>query len=177
MRAVPPESGHRMADQTRRRGRVQNGGVGMRRVILLSATTVFSAVAIGGATLGGAEILRSAQDETHVDSMPRHFGIGRPATAAELARIDIDVRADGRGLPAGSGTPGAGAKIYAARCVTCHGRNGEGIRQGTLQLGPKLIGRNPGDAFDFNQSTEKEGTRTIGNYWPYATTLFDYVRR
>lgn len=111
------------------------------------------------------------------DSLPSHFGLGRAATAAELARVDIDVRADGRGLPAGSGTAAGGAKIFAARCVACHGKNGEGVKQGTLQVGPALIGRNPGDAFDFNQSTQKEGAKTIGNYWPYATTLFDYVRR
>jgi cytochrome c len=111
------------------------------------------------------------------DSLPAHFGLGRTATPAELAAIDIDVRPDGRGLPAGSGTPAAGARIYAARCIACHGKDGEGVRQDRLQLGPKLIGRNPGDAFDFNQSTQKEGAKTIGNYWPYATTLFDYVRR
>jgi cytochrome c len=153
----------------------------MRRVLLLSATAGACAVAIAGATLYGAEILplhfAQGQDDKHADAPPTIFGLGRTATAAELARIDLDVRADGRGLPAGSGTPAAGAKIYAARCVACHGKNGEGVQQGTLQLGPKLIGRNPGDAFDFNQSTQKEGTRTIGNYWPYATTLFDYVRR
>ncbi|HEY1286767.1 MAG TPA: cytochrome c [Burkholderiales bacterium] len=152
----------------------------MTRALLFSIAAVAGAVAIGGATLDGAEVFRlrgaPAQDDAR-DSLPDHFGIGRAATAAELARIDDDVRADGRGLPAGSGTVTAGAKVYAAKCVACHGKNGEGIRQRTLQLGPKLIGRNPGDAFDFNQSTQKEGTKTIGNYWPYATTLFDYVRR
>ena len=146
----------------------------MKRMILFPVAAVFCAVTVAGATLHRTKILRSAQDDS---ALPAHFGIGRTATAAELARIDIDVRADGRGLPAGSGTPAAGEKLYAARCVTCHGKQGEGVRQGTLQLGPKLIGRNPGDAFDFNQSTQKEGNRTIGNYWPYATTLFDYVRR
>jgi cytochrome c len=108
---------------------------------------------------------------------PEHFGIGRAATNAELARIDDDVRPDGRGLPPGSGTPAVGAKLYAAKCVACHGKNGEGMRSGTVQLGPALIGRKPGDAFDFNKSTRLEGTKTIGNYWPYATTVFDYVRR
>ena len=148
----------------------------MRARLLLAIAGVACAVVIGWAGLDGAEVLGSAQTGT-ADSLPSNLGIGRAATAAELARIDDDVRADGRGLPAGSGTPAAGAKIYTAKCVACHGKNGEGIRQGTLQLGPKLIGRNPGDAFDFNQSTQKEGSKTIGNYWPYATTLFDYVRR
>jgi mono/diheme cytochrome c family protein len=152
----------------------------MKQRLLLSAAAVVLMGTAGATTLSRAEILplrfAQGQDEKK-DSLPDHFGIGRAATAAELARIDDDVRADGRGLPAGSGTPAAGATVYAAKCVACHGKNGEGIRQGTLQLGPKLIGRNPGDAFDFNQSTQKEAAKTIGNYWPYATTLFDYVRR
>jgi cytochrome c len=118
-----------------------------------------------------------ASSSVQSDSAPAHFGIGRSATATEIANIDIDVRADGSGLPPGDGTPSAGAKIYMAKCVACHGKNGEGLRAGTLQLGPALIGRNPGDAFDFNTSMRKEGTKTIGNYWPYATTIFDYVRR
>lgn len=113
----------------------------------------------------------------HPISLPSHFGIGRDAAATELARVDIDIRPDGQGLPAGSGTATAGAMVYAGKCVACHGKDGEGVRQGRLQLGPKLIGRNAGDAFDFNESTAKEGTKTIGNYWPYATTLFDYIRR
>jgi cytochrome c len=151
----------------------------MKRVTFLSVVAVLAAVTgavtVGGATLPGGRSLTRRLAPVQGDSV--HFGIGRAATAAELARIDDDVRADGRGLPAGSGTATVGARIYAAKCVACHGKNGEGIRQGTLQLGPKLIGRNPGDAFDFNESTRKEGTKTIGNYWPYATTLFDYVRR
>jgi cytochrome c len=133
---------------------------------LIAVVSLYGCAASGAGGRAGA-----------TDSLPTHFGLGRAATAAELARIDIDVRADGRGLPAGSGTSADGAKVYAARCVACHGPNGEGVRQGSLQLGPKLIGRNAGDAFDFNESTRKEGTKTIGNYWPYATTLFDYVRR
>lgn len=150
----------------------------MKIKIVMAGIAVCTIVALSRASLHGAEALRMAPPETKgVDSVPADLGIGRVATAAELAKIDVDVRADGRGLPAGSGTPATGAKIYAARCIACHGKNGEGIKQGTLQLGPKLIGRNPGDAFDFNQSTQKEANKTIGNYWPYATTLFDYIRR
>jgi cytochrome c len=151
--------------------------MGMKRVVLLSAALLAGVVAIGGVALHRAEAVPPDSAQHQADKAPRHFGIGRTATAAELARIDDDVRPDGRGLPAGSGTAAAGATIYTARCVSCHGKNGEGVRQGTVQLGPKLIGRNPGDAFDFNESLQKEGNRTIGNYWPYATTLFDYVRR
>jgi cytochrome c len=142
----------------------------MRTFIVVPGLVIAAIVGVKGARTAGVA-------HTGPDSIPARLGIGRPATAAEIARIDTDVRPDGRGLPAGSGTVAAGAKVYAAKCVACHGKNGEGLRSGTLQLGPALIGRKPGDAFDFNESTRLEGTKTIGNYWPYATTLFDYVRR
>src|SRR5712692_7903003 len=100
---------------------------------------------------------------------PATFGIGRPATPAEIAALDIDVGPDGAGLPPGRGTPAEGATIYAARCAGCHGRTG--------QEGPNdpLVGRLPGDAFPF--ARDPRVPKTIGNYWPYATTVFDYIRR
>ena len=97
------------------------------------------------------------------------FGLGRPVDAAEIKAWDIDVRPDGKGLPVGSGNVQSGAKIYAKRCAACHGQNGEG--------GPfdALVGRISGDAFPFGR--EPGATKTIGNYWPYATTVFDYINR
>lgn len=106
------------------------------------------------------------------EAMPQQFGIGRIATPEEVARIDIDIMPDGRGLPPGSGTATQGAAIYAARCANCHGADGEGT-----PVGSALVGRKEGDAFDFANSIETERGKTIGNYWPYATTLFDYIRR
>lgn len=97
------------------------------------------------------------------------FGFGRPATAAEIAAWDIDVGPDGTGLPPGSGTVELGSTIYAARCAACHGPTGiEGPDD-------HLVGRIEGDAFPFGSDPTQ--TRTVGNYWPYATTLFDYIRR
>jgi len=103
---------------------------------------------------------------------PPRLEIGRPATAEEIARLDIDVRPDGRGLPSGRGTTSQGERIYRDKCAACHGMNGEGMRG----LAGPLIGP-PNPAFDFALNAQKEGEKTIGNYWPYATTLFDYVRR
>jgi hypothetical protein len=100
---------------------------------------------------------------------PQTFGIGRPATDAEIAKLDIDVRPDGRGLPPGRGTPADGAPIYAARCASCHGKTG---KEGPNDV---LVGRIPGDAFPFGR--DPKAPKTIGSYWPYATTLFDYLRR
>jgi cytochrome c len=103
--------------------------------------------------------------------VPERFGtIGRVATAAEVQAWDIDVNPTGKGLPAGHGTPNAGAPIFAAKCAACHGLHGEGL--GTY---PRLIGRDPRDGFPFGQDPKL--VKTVGNYWPYSTTLYDYVRR
>lgn len=67
----------------------------------------------------------------------------------------------------------AGDAVYATKCAVCHGPSGEGAPR---RAGP-LVGRRPNDAFDFALTQEAEGTKTVGNYWPYATTLFDYIRR
>ena len=100
---------------------------------------------------------------------PAIFGIGRPATAAEVAAWDIDVRPDGTGLPPGHGTSTEGESTYAARCAGCHGKTG---KEGPNDI---LVGRDPREGFPF--SRDPKLPRTIGNYWPYATTVFDYIRR
>jgi S-disulfanyl-L-cysteine oxidoreductase SoxD len=91
-------------------------------------------------------------------------GFGRPATEAEVAAWDISIPPDGRGLPPGSGTAKQGAAVYASKCVACHGEKG--------------IGK-PADALVGGIGTLASATplKTVGSYWPYATTLFDYVRR
>ena len=91
------------------------------------------------------------------------FGFGKPATTAQITRLDIDVRPDGAGLPAGSGTAATGAVIFAATCAPCHGTGGTGGPNGALVTTTPAPGKRPGNV--------------IGNYWPYATTVFDYVRR
>jgi cytochrome c len=100
---------------------------------------------------------------------PSTFGIGRLATPAEISARDVDVGPDGRGLPPGRGTPAEGAVIYAGRCATCHGKSG------TEGPNDVLVSRSNGDGFPF--ARDPNLPRTIGTYWPYATTLFDYIRR
>jgi hypothetical protein len=100
---------------------------------------------------------------------PAPLGIGRAATAEEIKAIDIDVMPDGRGLPPGSGTVAEGAKIYAEKCASCHGKNGEGASF------ERLVATDSGKNFDF--ATNAKLPRSIGNYWPYATTLYDYTYR
>ena len=101
---------------------------------------------------------------------PSRFGLGHTPTAADIAALDIDVNATGAGLPVGQGTPAAGAAIYAQKCAVCHGPKGEGIDRN-----PRLIGRTPPPGFVF--ATDAKASKTIGNYWPYATTLYDYLHR
>ena len=100
---------------------------------------------------------------------PQRFGFGRPATEAEIAAWDIDVTPDGHGLPAGSGTARQGREVYVEKCEICHGPDGEG------QPSDQLVGREPREGFPFGN--EPSLVRTIGNYWPFATTLYDYTFR
>ncbi len=97
---------------------------------------------------------------------PVHEGpkLGKPATPEEIAGWDISIPPDGSGLPKGSGDAKAGAAVYATKCATCHGAKGEGASAEELVGGKgSLATDNP--------------TLTVGSYWPYATTLFDYIRR
>lgn len=121
---------------------------------------------------------RLPPDVRPAPEVPTRFEVGRPATAREIAAWDVDISPDGAGLPQGRGTPTQGAAVYAAKCAVCHGATGEG-QVGTPPLGvplaPKLVGREPSDSFAFGQDPKR--VKTVGNYWPYATTVFDYVRR
>ncbi len=90
--------------------------------------------------------------------------LGNPVGPAEIARWDISIPPSGAGLPAGGGTARQGAQVYEQKCVACHGAKGAGKPADALAGGVgTLAGKTP--------------VRTVGSYWPYATTLFDYVRR
>src|SRR5471030_2848789 len=92
------------------------------------------------------------------------YGIGRLATPAEIAGWNIDVDRDGNNLPPGSGSVSHGREIFDQQCAACHGAKGEG------GVGDRLAG---------GQGTlaTPKPIRTVGSYWPYAPTLFDYIRR
>jgi mono/diheme cytochrome c family protein len=92
------------------------------------------------------------------------YGIGRAATPAEIAGWNIDIDRDGNNLPAGSGSVGHGHEVFDQKCAACHGATGEG------GVGDRLVG---------GQGTlaTPKPVRTVGSYWPYATTLFAYIRR
>jgi S-disulfanyl-L-cysteine oxidoreductase SoxD len=92
------------------------------------------------------------------------FGVGRPPLSEDLRAIDIEVLPDGRGLPPGSGTAAIGRDVYARRCETCHGPSGKEGPQDVLVGGTGSL-------------TTPRPQKTVGSYWPYATTLWDYIRR
>ena len=90
-----------------------------------------------------------------------HFG--QPISPVDAAAWDISIGPDGAGLSPGSGTPAQGAVVYAQKCAVCHGDKGEGKTNARL-VGGQITGDGP-------------VIKTVGSYWPYATTLFDFTRR
>ena len=92
------------------------------------------------------------------------YHLGRTPTAAEINAWNIDVRPDGQGLPPGHGSVTEGRAVFADQCAACHGEKGQG--------GPadRLVG-------GLGTLTQPHPVRTVGSYWPYATTLFDFIRR
>ncbi|MFB6457799.1 c-type cytochrome [Chitinophaga sp. Hz27] len=92
---------------------------------------------------------------------PERYGFGRPATQHEIDSENIAIAIDGKGLPAGAGNATAGRVIFIAKCAPCHGPTGTEVAENRL-VAP------------FGDTAH---VKAIGNYWPYATTLFDYIRR
>ena len=119
-----------------------------------------------------APLEATVYDAPHAGADPRFaalsarepFGFGTPADEARIALWDIDVKPDGEGLPEGQGTVAEGRIVYAAQCMACHGATGvEGPND-------RLVGTDPWGRWPAT-------ARTIGNYWPYATTLFDFISK
>jgi S-disulfanyl-L-cysteine oxidoreductase SoxD len=133
------------------------------------------AAGLGAGATGGSRSTFAEYDAGTVSGGPgsgRSYGLGTAATSAHLARLDHDIGADGAELPTGRGSVSDGEALYKAQCAMCHGQRGEGM----LPAYPALIGRDPaGEGFKF--ATDPRIVPTIGNYWPYATTIFDYIRR
>jgi cytochrome c len=111
------------------------------------------------ALLGLTAVASSAPAQTQ-----GHYGIGRAATEAEIAGWNIDIGRNGENLPPGSGSVAHGREIFEQQCAACHGEKGEG------GVGDRLVG---------GQGTiaTAKPIKTVGSYWPYAPTLFDYIRR
>jgi cytochrome c len=109
------------------------------------------------ATFAAAETKKPAET-------PHRYDIGRTATPQEIAGWDIDVRPDGQGLPPGRGSVKDGEALYMSRCAACHGEFGEGA------------GRWPPLAGGRGSLASHDPNKTVGSYFPYASSVFDYVR-
>jgi cytochrome c len=111
------------------------------------------------ALLAGALVMLSIAAEAE-----ERFGIGRAPTPAEIAGWNIDIGRDGANLPPGNGSVERGRVVFSEQCAACHGDSGQG------GVGDRLVG---------GQGTlaSPKPIRTVGSYWPYAPTLFDYIRR
>ncbi|MGM0584189.1 MAG: c-type cytochrome [Pseudomonadota bacterium] len=93
------------------------------------------------------------------------FGLGREATQDEIAAWDIDIRPDGQGLPEGSGDVWTGEEVYVEQCASCHGDFGEGIDRWPILAG------------GWGSLESEDPVKTVGSYWPYLSTVWDYVHR
>lgn len=126
---------------------------------MFSSKPALCLLLLGAAPLAAQEVI----DDTKRDA--GHFGYGKTATAEEIAGWDIDIRPDGKGLPPGGATPEDGEMLYEQQCASCHGSFGEGV------------GRYPILAGGEGTLTEARPEKTVGSYWPYASTLWDYIHR
>lgn len=96
---------------------------------------------------------------------PDYKNVGRTPTPQEIQAMDIAIGTDGKELPPGSGNAKTGARLFAEKCVACHGENQEGSAQAPALVGGK------------GTLTSLHPKMTAGSYWPFATTIFDYIRR
>ena len=135
----------------------------------LSALALATALAV---SVGAPGVLQSAPASKSKSAAPaaaplpaKRLGIGREATPEEIAGWDIDIRPDGQGLPPGKGTVKQGEAIYMEQCAACHGEFGESAGRWPILTGGAgtLASHDP--------------VKSIGSYWPYASTVMDYIRR
>jgi cytochrome c len=122
---------------------------------MATARNVIAALMCAAAVVGSPAVV-FAQSPT--------FGVGHAPKPEELKAIDIEVTPDGKGLIHGSGTAAAGKEVYTRRCETCHGPTGQEGPQDVLAGGQGSL-------------TTSRPQKTVGSYWPYATTLWDYINR
>jgi len=135
-------------------------------VVLLAAVVVAACSGGPPQSSGGAGVAAESAgviSPAASETLPESWHLGRAATDSEISALDIDIMPDGRGLPPGSGDHAAGAPVFATTCAPCHGPAGEGT-----PIAAALV--DPDAQTGFRR-------RTVGHFWPYSTTAFDYIRR
>jgi len=138
-----------------------------RDAIALAAAAAASVAALssGFAQDAGRSLRPSVAPPAHAVAAAKRLGIGRAAAPEEIAGWDIAIRPDGKGLPPGKGTVKQGEALYMERCAACHGEFGESAARWPILSGGAgtLASHDP--------------VKSVGSYWPYASTLMDYIRR
>ena len=143
------------------------------RALASCSAPILLAGVVGVVTIAGQGTATSSAKTTQTKTTPaaparkpapKGPGLGVPATPAQVERADVSIGPDGVGLPPGSGTASQGEAIYTTKCIACHGPQGSGTVNDRLAGGQKTL-------------ATPAPVKTIGSYWPYATTVFDYVRR
>ena len=137
-------------------------------VLTLGASLVLACSSSGSGSADSSSARRGSVSPAPAE--PASYALGRAPEPQEIAAWDLDVNPDGVGLPSGRATAIEGAAVYAAKCAICHGAKGEGVAPN-----PPIVGREPREGFGFGRDPAL--VKTVGNYWPYATTVYDYVRR
>ncbi|MDH3642570.1 MAG: cytochrome c [Gammaproteobacteria bacterium] len=127
-----------------------------RQLVFAATLSAGAGLLSAAATIADAAPVTAAGTDT-----PR---LGRAATVQHIRAADITVMPDGEGLPVGSGTAVTGAELYRVHCLACHGERGVGGPNDVLAGGRGSL-------------TSAAPLKTVGSYWPYAATLFDYIRR
>jgi cytochrome c len=132
---------------------------------LIAATAVLALGALAAAPWLDGSHAQTGPQPVAATKTSKRLGIGREAKPEEIAGWDIDVRPDGQGLPPGKGTPKEGEPLYMTYCAACHGEFGESAGRWPILMGGAgtLASHDP--------------VKSIGSYWPYASTVFDYIRR
>ena len=133
----------------------------MKKLSVLVVSLLFSGCDQADLPVTTSDVLPTEVADRLPPSAPRTFGCGGEATDERIALWDIDVKPDGEGLPSGSGTVAQGKLVYETQCIACHGATGT---EGPFD---RLVGTDPWE--------EWPSARVVGAYWPYATTLFDYI--
>ena len=135
-------------------------------VVVLLASVIGVATIVARQTAPGATTTprKTVPPAPARKAAPKGPGLGLAPTAAQIESADVSIGPDGAGLPPGSGTPAQGEAIFNTKCIACHGPQGSGIVNDQLVGGQGTL-------------TSTTPIKTIGSYWPYATTVFDYVRR
>ena len=135
-----------------------------------SAWTAAVVVGLAVAGFGAGPLVAAQKTPTKAKTQqtsdaPKRLSIGREAAPAEIAGWDIDIRPDGQGLPIGKGTVKQGEPLYLERCAACHGEFGESAGRWPILMGGA------------GTLSSHDPVKSVGSYWPYASTLMDYIRR